>query len=237
MITFRRLRAGITGLVGSVLLVGGISGCVSTTKESTDTTAPPMTETITVTATTPPAPPATESETTSVETTRTVGAAPQHCNLDPRTSSFGPYLAQSRAPIGELGDTPASVVPVDDWFYHFQLGENGYDSCAELSYIVLNGSNGDADRSAGTGASIADVVVLFHNGEMITAPAPFEMAAVESVSRMSDSEIEVRYGHRGGATAEGITEHYTFRFLIENGGLTGRGDLPPYIDDHLRLLL
>ncbi|BAU94923.1 hypothetical protein N24_0661 [Corynebacterium suranareeae] len=222
---------------GAALLTAGLVGCVAVEERSTDTSmsisdsttaAAPATVTSTVTAA--PAP-STQSQTTHTPIN------PVQCNLDPRTSDFGPFLAQSRTPLGELAETPDSVVQVPDWFYHFQVGENGYDSCTELSYVVLNGSNGDAERSAGTGASIADVVVLFINGQTVASPAPFEMKTVESVTRVSDSEIEVVYGHAGGATAEGVTEFYTFTFFVDNGILSGRGDLPDGVDTHMRLFL
>lgn len=163
-------------------------------------------------------------------------ASPEQCSTDPTDSGFGQFLEQSKVPVGELGHGPSDVIRTPGWFYHFQMDTNGYDSCAALSYIVLNGSNGDEERSAGTGASIADSVVLFNHGEMITAPAPFEMKTVENVTRISDSAIEVVYGHAGGATAEGVTEHHTFTFIYKDG-LSGTGSLPAEIDSHLRLFL
>lgn len=229
--------------VGSsaVLLTALLGGCVSLDERSTDTSMNTSmntsaenvtTVTATVTSTAMAEPGATVPTSTSAPTT-----APVQCNLDPRTSDFGPYLAQSRTPVGELAGSADSVVQVPDWFYHFQLGDNGYDSCSKLSYVVLNGSNGDAERSAGTGAAIADVVVLFIDGHMVARPAPFEMKTVESVTRVSDSEIQVVYGHAGRSTAEGVTDYFTFNFFVDNGVLSGRGELPEHIDTHMRLYL
>lgn len=228
---FRRfLGAGFSFAIASLIL----SGCASIADQSADTAtslpSTPVTETVTQTVQAPP-PSQVDSPTSQPDT------PPPQCSQDPNQSEFGQYLALSRAPVGELGDTAASVIPVDGWFYHFQVGENGYDSCAPLSYLVLNGSNGDAERSAGTGAAIADVMVLFVNGELVTQPAPFEIKRVESVTRLSDSEIQVVYGHAGRSTAEGITEYYTFNFFLDNGQLSGRGGLPPHIDSHMRLYL
>lgn len=220
----------------TALTLGGLSGCVNDMDSSLDTRSPAE-ETATVTAT-EEAPGAVPEPATTITPEETlVDTPPAQCTTNPMASDFAPFLEQSRIPAGELGDTPDSVNPVADVFYHFQIGENGYDSCAELSYVVLNGSNGNAAGSAGTGSSIADAVVLFHQGEMITNPAPFEMKTVEEVSRISDAEIKVHYGHAGGATAAGVTEEHTFSFSYGGEGLTGAGSLPENIDQHLRLYL
>ena len=95
--------------VGSsaVLLTALLGGCISLDERSTDTSMNTSTNTstenvTTVTATvtsTAMAEPGTAVPTsTSAPTT-----APVQCNLDPRTSDFGPHLAQSRTPVGELG--------------------------------------------------------------------------------------------------------------------------------------
>lgn len=166
-----------------------------------------------------------------------VDKPPTPCTDNPMASGFAPFLEQGIIPVGALGATPDSLVPSEDVYYHFQIGENGYDSCAPLSYLVLNGSNGDAERSAGIGAAIQDTVVLFHRGELITAPAPFQMKTVEEVTRIADDRIEVLYGHAGGSTAEGATEHHLFTFIHTTDGLSGEGSLPADIDDHARLNL
>ena len=167
-----------------------------------------------------------------------VDTPPQQCTTNPMASDFAPFVEQGVVPTGLLGTAgPGGIIPSPDVFYHFQIGENGYNSCAELSYLVLNGSNGDAQQSAGIGAAIADAVVLFHHGEMIDSPAPFQMKLVEDVTRISDHQIEALYGHAGRSTAEGVTEHHTFNFMFTDGGLTGEGSLPEDIDGHVRLNL
>lgn len=218
-----------------------VSACVNNNDPSLDTTTPAE-ETTTVTATAEaadsPAPISSQfSDTTMSADESSVDTPPEQCTTNPMASDFAPFLEQSRIPGGELGGTAGSVTQVQDIFYHFQVGENGYDSCAELSYLVLNGSNADSEGLGGTGGSIADAVVLFHQGSMITNPAPFQMKTVEEVTRTTDDEIEILYGHAGGATAEGVTEHYTFSFIHGDDGLTGAGSLPEDIDDHLRLYL
>lgn len=158
------------------------------------------------------------------------------CVTDVLASEFGPAVRAGRVPLGELGEQPWQVQPVEGFYYHFQIGEDGYDSCAPLSYVSVVGSNGDAAGSAGIGAAIADAVVFFTYGDLITQPAPFQMKTVEQVTRLSPSELTVRYGHTGGATAQGVTEYYQVRFF-HDGGLSAAGDLPDGIDGHARLYL
>lgn len=219
-----------------------LGACVDDTDVTLDTNTPAQ-QTTTVTATaeanasaeTNSSSPANDSTISPDESS--VDTPPAQCTDNPMASDFAPFLEQARIPGGELDATAGSVTPVDDIFYYFQIGENGYDSCAELSYLVLNGSNANAQGIGGTGGSIADAVILFHKGSMITNPAPFQMKTVEDVTRTGADELEVRYGHAGGATAEGVTEYYTFSFIHGDDGLTGAGSLPEDIDQHLRLYL
>lgn len=217
----------------AALLLAGCVNTPDTTVEITPDDAP-----IDGTATPLPAgTPPTDDEASEedVPDESSVDKPPAPCTDNPMASDFAPFLEQGIIPVGALGTTPDSTVPVDDVYYHFQIGENGYDSCAALSYLVLNGSNGDAERSAGIGAAIHDAVVLFHRGEMITSPAPFQMKTVEEVTRITDDRIEVLYGHAGGASAQGVTERHLFTFIHTGEGLTGEGSLPANIDDHARL--
>ncbi len=213
-----------------------LSACVETQDASMDTTTPAEQAPSSPTTS---AGPATSDMSVggNLPDEASINAPPEQCTTNPIASDFAPFLEQGKIPTGLLGDGPGSVVPTGDGFYHFQIGENGYDSCAELSYLVLNGSNGDEERSAGIGSAIADALVLFHRGAMITSPAPFQMKTVEKVIRISDAELEVLYGHAGRSTPEGVTEHHTFTFMYAGDGLTGEGSLPGDIDQHLRLYL
>lgn len=226
----RNTRVGLIAM--AISAVFALSACVETQTVSTDTDTP-------VDVAAPPDLPDTpDPDGGDTPDESSVDAPPQQCTTNPMASDFAPLLEQGIIPTGLLGaDGPGDIMPTPDVFYHFQIGENGYDSCAELSYLVLNGSNGDAQQSAGIGAAIADAVVLFHNGEMISSPAPFQMKMVEDVIRVSDYEVEVLYGHAGRSTAEGVTERHIFTFIYSDGGLTGEGSLPDEIDGHLRLNL
>lgn len=213
-----------------------LSACVETPDVSMDTTTPTDQSTTSLAGSIMPAT-SEASDNGDAPDETSVDAPPEQCTTNPMASDFAPFLEQEKIPTGMLGDGPGSVVANVDGLYHFQVGENGFDSCAELSYLVLNGSNGDAERSAGTGSSIADALVLFHHGAVVTSPAPFQMKTVEDVTRISDAELEVFYGHAGRSTPEGVTEYHTFTFRYTGGGLTGEGSLPEDIDEHLRLYL
>ena len=229
----RKHAFAVLGTTLAVLLLGGCVNTPDTAVDITtgeaaidDTAAPPPVDTPSGVVEVP------EED---VPDESSVDKPPAPCTDNPMASDFAPFLEQGIIPVGALGATPDSTVPVDDVYYHFQIGDNGYDSCAALSYLVLNGSNGDAERSAGIGAAIHDAVVLFHRGEMITSPAPFQMKTVEEVTRTADDRIDVLYGHAGGASAQGVTEHHLFTFIHTGDGLTGEGSLSADIDDHARL--
>ena len=141
-------------------------------------------------------------------------------------------VAQSDAPA-PLCDTPPNDpreaypagsapgrMPADDgsdFNYWIEDIDNAYDPCAPLSWIVFRGSLGDEHRPAGTGASIADGLALYVNG----APAQ-DMAAVdkiESVTPTPDGGVDLAWGERTGATAEGITAHYTVHLRNDGGAV------------------
>lgn len=141
-------------------------------------------------------------------------------------------VAQSDAPA-PLCDTPPNDpreaypagsapgrMPADDgsdFNYWIEDIDNAYDPCAPLSWIVFRGSLGDEHRPAGTGASIADGLALYVNG----APAQ-DMAAVdkiESVTLTPDGGVDLAWGERTGATAEGITAHYTVHLRNDGGAV------------------
>lgn len=226
----------ITVPLAALALLG--AACSGPGRQQSDDANPPVTQTLTSAPDDTSQPPVTVTETAPPSSPTTTGATPPpaECSTDVTNSDFGPAISRGVVQLGELGAQPWEVTPLADWFYHFQVKEDGYDPCRELSYVAVEGSNGDAAGSAGTGASINDALVLFHYGDVINNPAPFQMKTVEQVTRQSDSELQVTYGHAGGATAEGVTETYTLNFFIDRG-LSAWGDLPESIDSHLRLFL
>lgn len=245
----RTLRAAAVAVVTVSLAAVGCAGSPAPDPRREAPPAPtPVEETVTQTATpstaAPVEPPASRAGNEGAPAVSTPPAAPKSetpptgeaCVTDVQASEFGPAVRAGRVPRGELGVQPWQVQPLEGFYYHFQIKEDGYDSCLPLSYVSLAGSNGDAAGSAGIGAAIADAVVFFTYGDLITQPAPFEMKTVERVTRLGPSELEVLYGHAGGATAEGVTEYYPLRFF-HDGGLSAAGDLPEGIDGHVRLYL
>lgn len=222
------LRHLLIPAITAVLLLGGC------------TTAGEQPDTVTITQTRSPQPgPSPEPELPAPTgppsaTAETGDDAGTGCSTDVHHSDLGPALERGIVPAGELGAQPWEVTPLPDMHYHFSIRESAYDSCRPLSHVVLQGMHGDAARPAGISAALADVVVFFRHGETITNPAPFLMRSVESATPISDTEVEVRYGHAGRSTPEGVTEHHTLRFFHDHG-LSAAGSLPESIDDHLRL--
>ncbi len=106
--------------------------------------------------------------------------------------------------------------------------EDNFDPCAKLSWVELGGSLGTPGNGpAHTGASMVEALVLFHDGEMIAAPAPVVSESIESVQRISDRALSVELGHRTGSTAAGITETESVVFEWDGSALRVTGYTPP----------
>ena len=114
------------------------------------------------------------------------------------------------------GTTPGRM-PADDgsdfnsWIADI---DNSCDPCSTISWIIFRGSMGDVNGPAGTGASIADGLALYVNGAPVKDMSVFDK--VESITPVSDSEVDFTWGERSRSTAEGITAHHTVR-LRERG--------------------
>ncbi|OFR41029.1 hypothetical protein R3O68_00440 [Corynebacterium simulans] len=116
----------------------------------------------------------------------------------------------------------------DNFKFHYTVSDGAYDPCAELSYAVLDGALGDENGPAGTGASIADGILIWSEGELVGGHG-ITAASVEEVSMVGDDEIELTVGHRGRSTAEGITETARVRLDVEDGQLVPvGGDIEQY---------
>lgn len=113
-------------------------------------------------------------------------------------TAFAPYTAAHRVPVTGDGDT----------FYSFDVADNRFDPCAELSWLVLTGSLTNAGGTGGTGGLLGDAVVFFNGDQLITEPQPFMTRSVESVQRTGEDTVRVVHGHQGGAAAEGVTGTY-----------------------------
>ncbi|MGP6175650.1 hypothetical protein [Corynebacterium sp. A21] len=138
-------------------------------------------------------------------------------------TGFGQYMALKRIP----------VTHDDETFYNFQIRENHFDPCAELSYIVLEGSLGSIDNTGGTGSSLGDVVVFFQGDQLITDPLPFMMRSVESVEQTDTHTLHVIHGHASRTTAEGVTETFLSTHTIQNGTFNSDiSGLPPEVQNN-----
>lgn len=112
--------------------------------------------------------------------------------------------------------TALGRMPADDGSdFNFWIGniENGYDPCATISWIIFRGSLGDVEGPAGTGASMVDGLALYVNGAPAKDMSVFEK--VETVTPVSDDQVDFTWGERSRSTAEGITAHHTVRLQAQ----------------------
>ena len=116
----------------------------------------------------------------------------------------------------------------DDFKFHYTVIDGAYDPCAEISYAVLSGALGDENGPAGTGASIADGILIWSEGELVGGHG-ITASSVEEASVVGDDEIELTVGNRGRTTAEGITETARVRLEVEDDQLVPvGGDIEQY---------
>jgi len=95
-------------------------------------------------------------------------------------SEFGPHLG-------------SSVIRTDSGEYvHFGVADNAYDSCRDLSWIVLDGQI--VDRS-GAGIRPASTVIFFHGTRLADEQQPRLYLGVESVQRRGETGATVTWRH------------------------------------------
>lgn len=113
------------------------------------------------------------------------------------------------------GTAPGRIPADDGSDFNFWIGdiENSYDPCATISWIIFRGSMGDVEGPAGTGASIADGLALYVNGLPAKDMSVFDK--VESITQVSDNQVDFTWGERSRSTAEGITAHHTVRLQAQ----------------------
>ncbi|WP_049359576.1 hypothetical protein [Corynebacterium aurimucosum] len=121
---------------------------------------------------------------------------------DPRTV-YASGTAPGRMPADDGSDFNYWIADID----------NSYDPCATISWIIFRGSMGDLNGPAGTGASIADGLALYVNGAPAKDMSVFDR--VESVTPVSDNQVDFTWGERSRSTAEGITAHHTVRLQAQ----------------------
>ena len=116
--------------------------------------------------------------------------------------------------------TAPGRMPADDgsdFNYWIADIDNSYDPCATISWIIFRGSMGDLNGPAGTGASIADGIAFYVNGAPAKDMSIFHK--VESITAVSDNEVDFTWGERSRTTAEGITAHHTVRLRAQGDSL------------------
>lgn len=113
------------------------------------------------------------------------------------------------------GTAPGRMPADDGSDFNFWIGdiENSYDPCATISWIIFRGTMGDVEGPAGTGASIADGLALYVNGLPAKDMSVFDK--VESITQVSDNQVDFTWGERSRSTAEGITAHHTVRLQAQ----------------------
>ena len=121
---------------------------------------------------------------------------------DPRTI-YASGTAPGRMPADDGSDFNYWIADID----------NSYDPCATISWIIFRGSMGDVEGPTGTGASIADGLALYVNGAPAKDMSVFDR--VESVTPVSDNQVDCTWGERSRSTAEGITAHHTVRLQAQ----------------------
>ncbi|MDO5668376.1 MAG: LppP/LprE family lipoprotein [Corynebacterium sp.] len=167
------------------------------------------------------APEATAGESPAPETT----AEGDECaNPDATIEDSGLY-DNARTLTTQWGEYTAIPTDWSDFLFVFRPeGVNDFfDPCLPLSWAVIGGANGDERGPAGTGASVAAVVVFFHYDQLITDPVPSEITSIEDSSRIDDNTVQVLHGHAGRTTAEGVTEVFVVDHTWRDGRLVAEG--------------
>lgn len=148
-----------------------------------------------------------------------------NCNadMDVAETRFEMFARTKKVLISQNGGAKMS----DGRAYHFKVAENQFDACQPLSWITLNGANGDIAQMTGTGAAAAQAVVFFLGDQLVTHPMPVEVHTVESVTRTAPDAVTMQVGVATRSTAEGVTEHYTVDYVAKDGALVEKSSTFP----------
>ena len=150
------------------------------------------------------------------------GAPDENCAAlptDPR-EQYPDGSAPGRMP--QAGPNPSGTQ------YWIENVENNYDPCAPISWIVFRGTLGDENKQGGTASSIVDGAAFYIDG--IPVSGMKIVTAVEGVKKLDERTVEFSWGERGGATVEGITDHYSVTLESRGGVLEPvSGDTKPFL--------
>lgn len=213
----------ITQLLIAVPVALAIASC-SATGDADDAAAPaPFT----------PAPEpntSVEEPTTRVEETTTVEVVPSSSE-SPTPEPECAALSKDPRQQYPTGTAPGRMPNVDGTDYNYWIAdiENHYDPCAPVSWIIFRGSLGDERGPAGTGASITDGIAFYINGKPDGEMRTF--TSIENVALAGPDTVVMTWGERTGATAEGITAHYSATLEADPGGIQAiGGDMLEFTD-------
>ncbi len=153
----------------------------------------------------------------------------------PLTETFIPELCEN--PDHTLAETtfgrhlPAQAVPTsapERWF-HFTIVEERYNPCLPLSWIILDGSVGDAaGPDAGPEAEL-ESVVFFHYTDTVTDPPPPYITEVRSITRLDRDAAEAHYRSAIRSPEGGTWADLTVTHTWDGGRLVAGGpDAPAY---------
>ena len=158
--------------------------------------------------------PAVEAEAEAAPTTESAESSVEASTEASYETSVAPVKDDCAHPTLGLSETalghfiPGAGIFTDaahtEMIFFIEDIDNQFDPCAELSWALLGGGLGDIQGPAGTGSSIAQSIVFFHEDQMITDPAPGVLGDVMGIERVSDSEVLVTIGIPGATTAKGI---------------------------------
>jgi hypothetical protein len=151
-------------------------------------------------------------------TTFEINAPPVTCEnqtMDLTSTAFGAWLGAQIIPTDQPGTS-----------FYFTVKDNQFNPCAELSWVTLEGPNGNRSQDSGTGDNSVDTVVFFTRGELIRDPAPIQFADVTSVERVDANQLTLTYLNDW--------EH-SVSYSVVDGGLHGEAQLPTAQRDNIRL--
>lgn len=198
-------------------LAFSVAGCA-------DTEAPtPVSETSEVSVGLPPTSENSPGPTTEPVATTEGDAPPAECenqSMDLMATAFGAWLGAQIIPTDQAGTS-----------YYFKVADNKFSPCAELSWVTLEGKNGNPAQDNGNANGSVDAVVFFNGEDLITDPAPLQFRNISSIKRLNDRELSLTYRNASGR----ITEESQLTYGFEDGQLHGEWQLPAEQQGDVRL--
>lgn len=163
-----------------------------------------------------------EAEPVTETVTADTEAAPEKSESTPKKDTSCAQLPKDPREQYPSGSAPGRMPATDGSDYQYWISdiENHYDPCAELSYIIFHGSNGDLRGPAGTAASINDAVAFYVDGKPVKDAQPF--GKVDSIT-VNGGTATIDWSERGEITAEGWVRHFSAQLDVQGGGIAATG--------------